>query len=89
MRNLQGRRPAILIVALIAYMGGCNSEFTQDKDDQNLSYTEYCKRIALRGFDPKGARTINVAGHTERDGYDSWWRMEISRDDWLAICREI
>jgi hypothetical protein len=51
-----------------------------------VSYAQYCKGCSVREFDPIGAESISVRSDWTRDSYDSWWKIKISKDKWLAVC---
>ncbi len=77
----------VLVLVPLALCGCVDPE--HNKEHRNLTYEEYCKRFPRKYFDPKGAKSISYRSYTTRDSYDVWWKIEISRKDWLKIVKEI
>ena len=77
----------LFLFSIIAGSLGCAPNVVSE--DLELTYEEYCERHAKREFDPIGAKLINSKGYSPRDGYDYWWKLEISKEDWLGIINQI
>ena len=75
-----------LAAMTLATIVGCSKNDTSCVD---ASYEDYCRRFALRDFDPVGARSITYEATPRRDGYDAWWMLSIAEEDWRQICKQI
>lgn len=83
-------RIGIAVGCILAGTSGCIDVDTWGQEEhKGLTYKQYCDRFALRDFDPVGASSISCFDNTTRDSYDSWWKIEISREGWLGICKQI
>jgi hypothetical protein len=72
-------RHMFIIAALVLMVGCLAPDFGGDSEHINLSYKEYKSRVGVDSFDPDGASQICLRTLSSRDGYDSWWRMQIGR----------
>jgi hypothetical protein len=53
-----------------------------------MSYVDYKKVYGTRDFDPVGAPSISTRVDFQRDGFDCWWKMQISKTDWINLLKQ-
>ncbi len=82
MRNTLNGLPFLIAILNIGCFGFDTDGITEYQD---LTYKEYKNKFATREVDPLGAKSISIRGYFIRDGYDDWWKMKISKEDWLKM----
>lgn len=87
-RMMRLTTPSLVLIASLLTSGCADSppDLTECVD---FDYREYCQRYGTRGFDPVGARSITYGSYSTRDGYDEWWKLAISRQDWLGLVGQL
>ncbi|MEX1232427.1 MAG: hypothetical protein WEB58_19430 [Planctomycetaceae bacterium] len=80
----------IQISLLATLVTGCSdihvSEFSESTDK---TYDEFIKDGGREWFDPNGASDISQRTSSTRDGYDAWWRFDVTEADFKKIVTEV
>ncbi len=83
MSRLWSHHPRIMLAAGIVLTAfGCLApDFGSDTESTARTYKQHIAGGGDAWFDPVGASDIYQRCHSTRDGYDAWWRLDISQNN--------
>jgi len=87
----QTRKWSVVFVTSLAILSiGCfNFELPEISETTAQTYDEYKSEYDRSFLDPTGASNISMCTAFEGDGYDEWWRFEVSEADFENIATAV